>query len=602
MGRLHKMKQKMFIKAVVLGIALCFCMVSLTAAMPTITKTDIDQIQTNRGWYYKPGYPNYAPQGVPDFDQQQNNWQKITAGPNGTIDSTIAGDDVYNAAMNCIAPGPNCQLESTAIGDDLVEWAFCGPVALANCLWWYDSQFADSTGFPGDGNDTFALVEDYGAGDDHSEDNVPLLIEELASTMGTCANGTTSVPMMLQGLDDWLTNTGLDVAFDVTDYALPNFGFIENEIEECKDVLLLLGFYEYIIGDKVIDQQQPVFLFRNDNLQTITWNDYQSFVPQVDRLDAIQICLVSNGAPCDVELNVYDTPSGTPIGTSVMNPGNLINPTWVQFHFEPSIPLITNTTYYFDVRQIPDGFHYEWFFANIIDVPSDPYPPGQGWMNTLPNDPLGFTFDWTFKTEYYDPPPHVERRQGHFVTCAGVNSEDFQIAFSDPAKDVQNTSSTNHNDAINVSHDIYNVSIGSPHPDLSVQWWLPTYSSSWDYAVVEHAIIITYIPDEEPPEIDILRPANALYFADQEVFTLPFQFPLVIGPIMVEVAASDNRSDIAKVEFYVDDVLKDTVTSPPYTWYWDDFGFFIYNLRVQAFDTADPPNYAAMTKAVIKIL
>lgn len=596
------MKKNLLLKAAVLCIALCFSMVSLSAAMPSFTEKTTNEIQTNRGWYYKPGYPNYAPNGVADFDQQQNNWQKISPGLNGVIDSTVSGDDVYNAAENCIAPGPNCQLESVITGDDITEWAFCGPVAVANCFWWYDSQFSDPAGFPGDGNDIFALVEDYGAGDDHDQDNAPLLIEELASTMGTCANGSTTVSMMTGGIEDWLVSTELDDDFAINDYAAPSFDFVENEIERSQDVILLLVFYEYVVGEKVVDQQQTFFNFRNDILQTNTWNDYQSFVPQVDRLDAIQVCLVSNGPPCDVEINVYDTQFGAPIGTSVLNPGPLGMPTWIQFHFDPSIPLIINETYYFDVRQIPDGFHYEWFYANVLDIPGDPYIPGQGWLDTVGLDPLGNPFDWTFKTEYYDPPPHVERREGHFVTCAGVNSEDFMIAFSDPAKDITNTSSINHNDAINVSHDIYNVTIGSPHPDLAVEWWLPDYTSTWDYSVVEHAVVICYIPDDESPILEILKPINALYFKDQQLVLLPLPVPIVIGSITVEVSAVDNRSDIAKVEFWVDDVLMTTVTTAPYTWYWDEFGLFIYNLRVVAFDTVDPPNYASVTNAVIKIL
>ena len=96
----------------------------------------------SRGWYWKPSYPNYAPQGMPDFYQQQDRWKKISPGPNGIIDSPVSGDDVYNIAENCIAPGPDCYLNSTAAGDDVEEWAFCGPVAVANCFWWFDSKYA----------------------------------------------------------------------------------------------------------------------------------------------------------------------------------------------------------------------------------------------------------------------------------------------------------------------------------------------------------------------------------------------------------------------------------------------------------------------------
>jgi hypothetical protein len=174
------------------------------------------------------------------------------------------------------------------------------------------------------------------------------------------------------------------------------------------------------------------------------------------------------------------------------------------------------------------------------------------------------------------------------------------IAISDPAQDVTNASSTNHNDAVNVSHDIYNVSIGTPYPDLSVEWWLPDYVSAYDYAVVEHAVVMCYIPDTEGPVVEVLTPINGLYLFGNLIRELNIAVPIVIGSITVEVSAVDNRSGIKEVLFYVDGQIKATVTNPPYTWSWEDFGFFIYNLGIQAYDTQN--NYTPVTNAVIKIL
>ncbi|MBN1859912.1 MAG: hypothetical protein JW840_00465, partial [Candidatus Thermoplasmatota archaeon] len=408
---------------------------------PIISQQEIDTIQQElyrtvdltRGWYWKSPYPNYAPHtpgGMPDFDQKQDQWKTIEPGPNGVIDSTLAGDDIYNPSENCIAPGPNAHLESTPLVDDVAVWSYCGPVAVANCFWWFDSKYADPTGTPGDGKDTFDLVEDYGAGDDHAKNNVPLLIEKLATYMLTTSKGTTYISDMQDGIDDWLTDTGLSSKFEENTYNKPEFDFIEEEIERSQDVILLMGYYDVALGDKIVDQQQPAFNY-NDNLNTATWWDYQSFVPSVTRLDAIQVFLVSNGPPCDVQINVYNTPQGTPIGTSVLNPGNLLAPTWIQFHFTPPMPLTPGNTYYFDVLELqsPDQFHYEWFYLNSAGA----YPPGQGWLDATSVSPNG-PFDWAFKTEYYDP--EITRVGGHYVTCAGVNSEEFMIAFSDPCWDI----------------------------------------------------------------------------------------------------------------------------------------------------------------------
>jgi len=68
-----------------------------------------------------------------------------------------------------------------------------------------------------------------------------------------------------------------------------------------------------IMKQKKVDQMQ-MLMNTNDNLQPQNWWDYQSFVPSVNKIDAINITLVSNGAPCDVQINLYNVPGGAPIG------------------------------------------------------------------------------------------------------------------------------------------------------------------------------------------------------------------------------------------------------------------------------------------------
>lgn len=454
-------------------------------------------IDLERGWYWKPPYPNYAPHtpgGMPDFDQKQDQWKTIEPGPNGIIDSVPTGDDVYNAAENCIAPGPDAHLQTIPANDDIAVWSFCGPVAVANCFWWFDSKYSTSTGTPGDGEDNFALVADYGVGDDHSKNNVPLLIERLARYFKTNTKGTTYINDMQDGIDDWLVDTGLANKFEENTYNKPEFDFVEEEIERSQDVILLMGYYDIVLGDKIVDQQQ-VAIPLNDNLNIATWWDYQSFVPSANRLDAIQICLVSNGPACDVQINVYNAPGGNPIGTSTLNPGMPPVPTWIQFHFEPYIPLTPGSTYYFDVRELqtPDQYHYEWFFVNSPGA----YPNGQGWMDGNPAPPSYGPFDWAFKTEYYNP--QSMRIGGHYVTCAGVNSQELMIAFSDPCWDIQNPTAdpTKHNDPQYVSHDVYDVGIGCPVSGYDYKWWIKEYPADCDYTLVEQAVIIC--PINSPP-------------------------------------------------------------------------------------------------------
>ena len=195
-------------------------------------------------WYFKSGYENYAPSGMPDFDQKQDNWRN-------------------------------------AVGN----WTFCGPVAVANCFWWFDSKYANQSGFPGDGLDEFPLVRDYNEStplnpgpstDDHAFDNVddvntpwptglpPVLppfpgvpaqgaelIERLAWCMDTDGSRTgsphsgTNVFDMQACIDNWLNDAGLENFLYEHTVIAPTFEYIEEEVERSQDVILLLGFWHY---------------------------------------------------------------------------------------------------------------------------------------------------------------------------------------------------------------------------------------------------------------------------------------------------------------------------------------------------------------------
>jgi hypothetical protein len=111
-----------------------------------------DGIYRIRKWYIKPPYPDYAPSGMPDFDERQ--W--------GTYNWT----------------------------DNTGAWSHCGPVAVANSLWWMDSKYESLNSStppvpPPIISDDFCLVTSYSPGvwDDHDPQNVQPLIEHLAYLM-----------------------------------------------------------------------------------------------------------------------------------------------------------------------------------------------------------------------------------------------------------------------------------------------------------------------------------------------------------------------------------------------------------------------------------
>jgi len=186
-------------------------------------------------WYYLSAYPNYAPNGLPDFNQkQQEDW------------------------CSGINPG------------------FCGAASLANVLWWFDSKHEDPNGYPGDGNDSYPLVQNYyppgttNPGphlDDHSFNNVNdnqtlfyrfrrngELIERIA--WYTNRNKDAYWPRLIgplcsiynglalySGAKRWFRDAGLQNHYSVKFIVKPDFSTIDQYVRNDNGVILgLLGY------------------------------------------------------------------------------------------------------------------------------------------------------------------------------------------------------------------------------------------------------------------------------------------------------------------------------------------------------------------------
>ena len=90
--------------------------------------------------------------------------------------------------------------------------------------------------------------------------------------------------------------------------------------------------------------------------------------------------------------------------------------------------------------------------------------------------------------------------------------------------------------------------------------------------------------DTTPPVVKIIKPINAIYIQNKPV--IPFQMPIVIQLITIEVNASDNQSGIDRVEFYIDGILKNNDSSAPYSYDWNEVRSGKRTIKVTAYDNA----------------
>ena len=84
------------------------------------------------------------------------------------------------------------------------------------------------------------------------------------------------------------------------------------------------------------------------------------------------------------------------------------------------------------------------------------------------------------------------------------------------------------------------------------------------------------------PNVKIIKPEKALYVFNKKIIPLPS--PLIIGKIDIEAYASDYKSGIERVEFYIDDELRYTDNDSPYSWTWDEFAFGAHEIAVSTYN------------------
>jgi len=135
-------------------------------------------------------------------------------------------------------------------------------------------------------------------------------------------------------------------------------------------------------------------------------------------------------------------------------------------------------------------------------------------------------------------------------------------------------------------HDVSNVTL---RVNFSAYWYddLGNLLKTGDYYTIGQlssgstmTLTITKTPF---PKVQILKPVNALYIANRKI--MPLRVPVILGKITVEVNASSDNSSISRVEFYIDNALRATVTSQPYAWTWDTRSFSRHTIKINVYNS-----------------
>jgi len=80
--------------------------------------------------------------------------------------------------------------------------------------------------------------------------------------------------------------------------------------------------------------------------------------------------------------------------------------------------------------------------------------------------------------------------------------------------------------------------------------------------------------------IGILRPDKGLYINNEKI--LPFFYPIIIGPIDIEISLVLNGGNpVDNVEILIDNISKYNFTSEPYTYHWDEKTPFRFRYKIE---------------------
>ncbi|MGB2982132.1 MAG: dockerin type I repeat-containing protein [Candidatus Zixiibacteriota bacterium] len=488
--------------------------------------------------YWKPPYENYAPSGMPDIDMWQGyGWFKTETG----------------------------------------RPTFDGPCAVANCFKWFDSKYEEGWGgVPGDADDRFPLVRDYldnlptylQAPDDHSPENID--IDWWTGPMTPWMQGATTPPPP--------TTQPFVPGYQFPPQPMPPWGELVERLAWYLDLDGVQSGYCNHSGTRPQDMHDGI----QDWLESETFagagGEQQFIRGDVDEdgdVDVQDIAACSMGGPfaCDDAADVNDDgvinlPDCDYLIEFLYNQGPPPPPPYPDCGVDPTADGLSCAS----CQHCPSGPTLaDTLCVNIWPMPT--FELVETLVEKCEDMILLLGFWWQ------DPTGQWWRNGGHWVTVAGINSEDFLIAFSDPFIDNAEYGGRGrvgsgtvlphdhgiydhwtHNDEGNVSHDVYEVTDNPISPGglwEIVDYGVPYVWPSWIASRFEYSNVP---PEFEPMTMEYDTTRILVTEVEYAIQVSPWDYR---GDVNI-VPGGDGVVNVADVVFLVNYLYKGGDAPDPY--------------------------------------
>ena len=155
--------------------------------------------------------------------------------------------------------------------------------------------------------------------------------------------------------------------------------------------------------------------------------------------------------------------------------------------------------------------------------------------------------------------------------------------------DPEEGESTGEKDTINVTIDTSSLDVGIHECNITI-------NSNGGSGIVR--VHVEVIPPAQPPNVSIEKPIDgAIYLWNKEIFR--FFRTIIIGPIAIEVNATDPDGNIEKVEFFIDNTSVYNDTEAPYAYAFNDRMFGRHTIKVVAYDDQGLSSEASVEAFII---